>query len=130
MNRVFFFISFVSLILQAFEHEENVDEPISVENGKGNLVVDPCIGMQFSTHEEGYNFYNAYARLKGFGVRKGTTWSRKKDAIKSRIFVCGKEGFKFLKDKREDCNNVIRKSDKRCGCKTRIVIGLVRSIGK
>ncbi|XP_020271889.1 protein FAR1-RELATED SEQUENCE 5-like [Asparagus officinalis] len=108
-----------------------IDEPIGIENGEGNFVVDPYIGMEFSTHEEAYNFYNAYARLKGFGVRKGhTTWSRKKDAIISRIYVCDKEGFKFLKDKREDGRNVVRKFDTRCGCKARMVIGLDRSTKK
>ena len=105
---------------------------MGVENGEDNLnSVDPYIGMEFSTHEEAYNFYNAYARLKGFGVRKGhTAWSRKKDAILSRIFVCDKEGFKSLKDKREDGRNVIRKFDTRCGCNARMVIGLDRSTEK
>ncbi|XP_020272212.1 protein FAR1-RELATED SEQUENCE 5-like [Asparagus officinalis] len=117
---------------QASEHEENGDELMGVENGEDNLnSVDPYIGMEFSTHEEAYNFYNAYARLKGFGVRKGhTAWSRKKDAILSRIFVCDKEGFKSLKDKREDGRNVIRKFDTRCGCNARMVIGLDRSTEK
>ncbi|XP_020263191.1 protein FAR1-RELATED SEQUENCE 5-like [Asparagus officinalis] len=116
---------------KAFEHEENVDEPIGVKNGEGNFVVDLYIGMEFSTHDEAYNFYNAYARLKGFDVRKGhTTWSRKKDAVISRIFVCDMEGFKFLKDKREDGRNIIRKFDTRCGCNARMIIGLDRSTKK
>ncbi|XP_020253841.1 protein FAR1-RELATED SEQUENCE 5-like [Asparagus officinalis] len=124
-------LSTISFFSQASEHEENVDELIGVENGEGNFVVDPYIGMEFSTREEAYNFYNAYARLKRFGVRKGhTTWSRKKDAIISRIFVCDKEGFKFLKDKREEGRNVIRKFDTRCGCNTRMVIGLDRNTKK
>ncbi|XP_020262352.1 protein FAR1-RELATED SEQUENCE 5-like [Asparagus officinalis] len=124
-------LSTTSFFSQASEHEQNVDEPIGVDNGEGNFVVDPYIGMKFSTHEEAYNFYNAYARLKGFGVRKGhTTWSRKKDTIISRIYVCDKEGFKFLKDKREDGRNVVRKFDTRCGCNARMVIGLDRSTEK
>ncbi|XP_020255687.1 protein FAR1-RELATED SEQUENCE 12-like [Asparagus officinalis] len=95
-------LSITSFFSQASEYEENVDEPIGVENDEGNSVVDPYIEMEFATHEECYNFYNAYARLKGFGVGNGqTTWSRKKDAIISRIFVCDKKGFKFLKDKKK-----------------------------
>ncbi|XP_020245390.1 protein FAR1-RELATED SEQUENCE 5-like [Asparagus officinalis] len=116
---------------QASEREENVEEPIGVENSEGILVANPCIGMKFSTHEEGYNFYNAYTKLKAFGIRKGhTSWSRKKDAIIFRTFVCDKEGFKFLKDKREDGRNVIQKSDTRCGCNARMIIGVDRSTGK
>ncbi|XP_020271636.1 protein FAR1-RELATED SEQUENCE 12-like [Asparagus officinalis] len=117
---------------KASEHEENVNEPIGgVENDEDNFVVDPYIIMKFSTHEEAYNFYNAYARLKQFGVRKGyTTWSRKKDTIISRIFVCDKEGFTFLKDNREDGRNVIRKFDTRCGCNARMIIRLDRIIEK
>ncbi|XP_020252221.1 protein FAR1-RELATED SEQUENCE 12-like [Asparagus officinalis] len=85
-------LSTTSFFSQASQHEPNVDEPIGIENGEGNFVVDPYIGMEFATHEEAYNFYNAYARLKRFGVRKGhTTWSRKKDAIISRIYVCDKD---------------------------------------
>ncbi|XP_020243165.1 protein FAR1-RELATED SEQUENCE 5-like [Asparagus officinalis] len=124
-------LSTISFFSQASEHEQNVDEPIGVKNSEGNFVVDPYIGMKFSTHEEAYNFYNAYARLKGFSVRKGhTTWSRKKVAIISRIYVCDKEGFKFLKDKREDGRNVVRKFDTRCGRNVRMVIGLDRSTEK
>ncbi|XP_020259983.1 protein FAR1-RELATED SEQUENCE 5-like [Asparagus officinalis] len=115
----------------ASKHEENVDEPIGVENGKGNHVVDLYIGMEFSTYEECYNFYNAYARLKGFGFHKSHTfWSRKKDVIICRTFVCDKEGFKFLEYKREDDLNVIQKSDTRCGCNVRMVIRLDRSTRK
>ncbi|XP_020258402.1 protein FAR1-RELATED SEQUENCE 5-like [Asparagus officinalis] len=121
-------LSTTSFFSQASEHEENVDETIGVENGEGNYVVDPYIEMKFSTHEEDYNFYDAYARLKGFVIRKShTSWSRKKYAIISRTFVCDKECFKFLKDKREYRRNVIQKSDTRCGCNARMVIGVVRS---
>ncbi|XP_020259036.1 protein FAR1-RELATED SEQUENCE 5-like [Asparagus officinalis] len=99
-------------------------------NSNGNMLAFGSLRATLP-FDPAYNFYNAYARLKGFGVRKGhTTWSRKKDAIISRIYVCDKEGFKFLKDKREDGRNVVRKFDTRCGCNVRMVIRLDRSTKK
>jgi hypothetical protein len=32
--------------------------------------IQPCVGMEFATIDEAYNFYNAYASLIGFSVRK------------------------------------------------------------
>lgn len=76
----------------------NVDEAIHEANMQEegnhatklneNLVVNPYFGMEFSSHEDAYNFYNGYARLKSFGIRKGhTEWSRKKYIVISRTFV-------------------------------------------
>ncbi|KAJ3704412.1 hypothetical protein LUZ61_008117 [Rhynchospora tenuis] len=52
----------------------------------------PHIGMQFSSAEEAYHFYNAYALRVGFSVRKSSkTTSRA--GVSSQRFLCSKEGF-------------------------------------
>ncbi|XP_020262557.1 protein FAR1-RELATED SEQUENCE 5-like [Asparagus officinalis] len=38
----------------------------------------PLLGMKFNSHEEAYNYYNSYALLMGFGIRKSSVnYSRK-----------------------------------------------------
>lgn len=76
--------------------------------GKGNhatetesLIVNPYGGNEFSFYQDDYNFYNAYAKLRDFGICKYySELSRKKDVIIFRTFMCDKEGFKYMKYKR------------------------------
>ena len=55
-----------------------------------NLVI--LLGQQFSTDDETYNFYNAYARNRGFGVRrKGIDKSRRPPReVICRKFYCNR----------------------------------------
>lgn len=114
-------------------------KPLSIEDDdrrssaqqKESLVDALYIGKEFDTYEEAYGFYNSYAKLKGFGIRKGHTyWSKKKDTIISRTYVCNKEGFKNIKDRRQDGEDVHPLADTRVGCKARMVISLDRSSEK
>jgi zinc finger SWIM domain-containing protein 3 len=57
----------------------------------------------FDSETEGYQFYNKYAKGKGFSVRKSyCEWSNGHDERTLRKFVCSSEGFHEEKElKRE-----------------------------
>ena len=113
-------------------HTEQIREVTCGEDvqDKRKFAVSPCVGMEFSSHEEAYDFYNAYAKSKGFGIRRGHADRSKKDnEIITRYLVCDKEGLKYLKDKREEGKNIHRKADVRECCNAKMVIGLERSSG-
>ncbi|XP_020246346.1 protein FAR1-RELATED SEQUENCE 5-like [Asparagus officinalis] len=45
----------------------------------------PLLGMKFNSYEEAYNYYNSYALLMGFGIRKSTVnYSRKTREVVDR----------------------------------------------
>ena len=54
---------------------------------------DTVVSQIFGSKEEGYNYYNAYARSKGFGVRKEEL-TRKSDMNMACqcLYVFSKEG--------------------------------------
>uniref|UniRef100_A0A0E0L1Q0 FAR1 domain-containing protein n=1 Tax=Oryza punctata TaxID=4537 RepID=A0A0E0L1Q0_ORYPU len=60
-----------------------------------NVALDEywnIVKMNFQTEDECYNFYNSYARRKGFSVRKDIVRREKRvGAIQSRRFVCSNE---------------------------------------
>ncbi|KAJ1703888.1 hypothetical protein LUZ63_003667 [Rhynchospora breviuscula] len=65
-----------------FDEEEHcLDEPTK-----------PYVGMQFSSAEEAYIFYNSYAGRVGFSVRKSSK-SSSRTGPSSQRFLCSKEGF-------------------------------------
>lgn len=60
------------------------------------------VGRAFADEEEAYEVYDAYALLKGFGVRKSKTIKSRTDReIIRRRYVCNKECHK-LSDKRQE----------------------------
>ncbi|KAK3013748.1 hypothetical protein RJ639_010040 [Escallonia herrerae] len=70
----------------------------------------------FDTQEATYEFYNQHALLNGFGTRKHNAHKiMATGAIFRRQFVCNKQGFKKLDDKRLNGNEK-RRRDLRTGC--------------
>ncbi|ESW19810.1 hypothetical protein PHAVU_006G157300 [Phaseolus vulgaris] len=64
------------------------------EELEGQPKTEPYVGQEFSSPNEAYQFYHAYAARMGFGVRIGQLFRSKNDGlITSRRFVCSKEGF-------------------------------------
>jgi hypothetical protein len=54
---------------------------------------EPYKGLEFSSANDAYKFYSAYASYTGFRVRIGQLFRSKNDgSITSRRFVCSKEG--------------------------------------
>ncbi|XP_072968994.1 protein FAR1-RELATED SEQUENCE 5-like [Typha angustifolia] len=74
----------------------------SVENNKGDglndpemidkSLMEPKIGMVFYSEDQAYNFYNSYAKRKGFSVRKDHLSRRKDGSIRYRHYLCSNEG--------------------------------------
>ncbi|KAG6537339.1 hypothetical protein ZIOFF_002427 [Zingiber officinale] len=56
------------------------------------LELEPKVGMVFHSEEEAFNFYNSYAKRKGFSVRKGHLSRRRDNSIRDRHYVCSNEG--------------------------------------
>uniref|UniRef100_A0ACD5YAG3 Uncharacterized protein n=1 Tax=Avena sativa TaxID=4498 RepID=A0ACD5YAG3_AVESA len=54
----------------------------------------PRVGMTFQSEEEAYDFYNSYARSKGFSIRKCHLKRRADGTLCSRHLLCSKEGVK------------------------------------
>ncbi|KAK2990353.1 hypothetical protein RJ640_000799 [Escallonia rubra] len=89
----------------------------------------PIDGKTFNTLEAAYDFYNRYALLNGFGTRKHNAHKiRATGAIFRRQFVCNKEGFKKVDDKRPNVNEK-RRRDLRTGCEAMMQVTLSKKLG-
>ncbi|KAK2981640.1 hypothetical protein RJ640_000206 [Escallonia rubra] len=89
----------------------------------------PIDGKTFNTLEAAYDFYNRYALLNGFGTRKHNAHKiRATSAIFRRQFVCNKEGFKKVNDKRPNVNEK-RCRDLRTGCEAMMQVTLSKMLG-
>ncbi|KAF7820882.1 protein FAR1-RELATED SEQUENCE 5-like isoform X1 [Senna tora] len=79
------------------------------------------IGTEFESDEHAYRFYNKYARLLGFSVRKDwVNRSKVHGLVVSRKFTCSKEGYR-RKDKR-DVNVKKHRKETRTGCLAHMII--------
>ncbi|KAK3023454.1 hypothetical protein RJ639_042666 [Escallonia herrerae] len=86
-------------------------------------------GKTFDTQEAVYEFYNQYALLNGFGTRKHNAHKIKATGvIFRRQFVCNKQGFKNLNDKRL-IGNEKRRRDLRTGCEAMMQVTLSNNLG-
>ncbi|KAJ0963224.1 hypothetical protein J5N97_028346 [Dioscorea zingiberensis] len=63
----------------------------------GNARWVPQVEMQFVNEDEAYEFYNNYAEIMGFSIRKSKMWTTSKDVLAARTFVCSKQGFRQKK---------------------------------
>ncbi|XP_043694260.1 protein FAR1-RELATED SEQUENCE 6-like [Telopea speciosissima] len=58
-------------------------------------VLEPCLGMEFESDDDTYNFYNAYAKEMGFSVLKfRVERSRVGNRVLARSYVCSQQGEK------------------------------------
>ncbi|XP_061360989.1 protein FAR1-RELATED SEQUENCE 5-like [Gastrolobium bilobum] len=91
----------------------------------------PILTRVFETSEEAYAFYNAYAKGKGFEIRKQY---HNKRLITKQIYrwnyVCSKQGVKRQHDKRADVDNVKRQRDTRINCMAMLQVKLVDGLWK
>lgn len=87
---------------------------------EGDLLdLEPYEGMEFESEEAAKAFYNSYARRVGFSTRVSSSRrSRRDGAIIQRQFVCAKEGFRNLNEKRTKDREIKRpRTVTRVGCK-------------
>ncbi|KAF9620136.1 hypothetical protein IFM89_010795 [Coptis chinensis] len=83
----------------------NYDNVESVENGSEGVEMDednedmlngiqPCVGMEFDSPEEAYDFYNYFARRTRFSVRKYViSKSQRNNEIIARSYYCSLQDF-------------------------------------
>nr|GMC68723.1 protein FAR1-RELATED SEQUENCE 5 [Ipomoea batatas] len=90
----------------------------------GDLDLEPFDGMEFESEEAAKAFYNSYARRVGFSTRVSSSRrSRKDGAIIQRSFVCSKEGFRNLNEKRTKDREIKRpRTITRVGCKAALSV--------
>lgn len=64
-------------------------------------IVEPVMGMKFSSIEETYQFYCNYAAKVGFNVRKKYHKKKKNGVVSRAVFCCSKEGFRQVNKRKE-----------------------------
>lgn len=80
----------------------------------------PRADMEFKSDEEAYRFYNNYAKVVGFSVRKAWINRRASGVIISRTYVCYKEGYQ---GNRKDESEVKKpRQNERTGCLAHLTI--------
>ncbi|XP_057972055.1 protein FAR1-RELATED SEQUENCE 5 [Malania oleifera] len=91
---------------------------------EGDLDLEPYEGMEFESEEAAKAFYNSYARRIGFSTRVSSSRrSRRDGAIIQRSFVCAKEGFRNLNEKRTKDREIKRpRTITRVGCKASLSV--------
>ncbi|KAL5853202.1 hypothetical protein ACOSQ3_008320 [Xanthoceras sorbifolium] len=82
----------------------------------------PTVGLEFDSFDEAYDFYNVYAKERGFGIRVSNSWfrSKRKERYRAKL-SCSSAGFK----KKSEANNP--RPETRTGCPAMIVIRLMDS---
>ncbi|XAR67786.1 hypothetical protein NMG60_11002685 [Bertholletia excelsa] len=84
--------------------------------------VAPCVGMEFESYDDAYNYYICYAKEVGFRVRVKNSWFKRNSREKyGAVLCCSSQGFKRIKDV-----NRLRK-ETRTGCPAMIRMRLVDS---
>ncbi|KAJ1685819.1 hypothetical protein LUZ63_017209 [Rhynchospora breviuscula] len=68
-----------------------LDKVIEDESNKVEESIDIYVGKEFRSDDEAYNFYNLYALIKGFSVRKNQRGTSRK-GVSTLRFVCSKQG--------------------------------------
>ncbi|XP_065626604.1 protein FAR1-RELATED SEQUENCE 5-like [Quercus suber] len=63
-----------------------------VEKEIDQLTNAQITGLKFSSLDDGGEFYNTYAKLVGFSIRKDEIKRNKDNIVTSRRWVCAKEG--------------------------------------
>ncbi|KAF7148543.1 hypothetical protein RHSIM_Rhsim03G0160300 [Rhododendron simsii] len=61
------------------------------------LTEEEVYQMTFDMHEDGETFYNAYAKVNGFSIRNYNMHKDNAGIVKSRKWVCSKEGYRDTK---------------------------------
>ncbi|XP_008792843.2 protein FAR1-RELATED SEQUENCE 5-like isoform X2 [Phoenix dactylifera] len=90
-----------------------------------NSKMVPEVDMEFENEDKAYEFYNRYAGMIGFSVRKGWLDKSSENVTRSRTLVCSREGFR--KDKKGAREVKRPRPETRIGCPARMTIKLMPS---
>ncbi|EEE67416.1 hypothetical protein OsJ_24749 [Oryza sativa Japonica Group] len=105
--------------------QQNVDvaaADVSPDVGCCDEKMLPKVDMLFDGEKEAYDFYNAYAEMVGFFVRRSTLWTTSKNIITRRTFVCSREGFREKKRGTKEAK--CPRPETRIGCPASMTIRL------
>ena len=80
----------------------------------------PKMGMEFESEEDAYNFYLAYAKEVGFGIKRSSFHKDSNGKLMDRVFCCSAEG-KRGKDKR-DLNVRAPRPETRFNCSAKMKV--------
>jgi zinc finger SWIM domain-containing protein 3 len=89
------------------------------------------VSKTFRSEDEGYEFYNEYAKVKGFSIRKEEvkylpgTHTRFR-----RLYTCFKEGYRTLANFEKPEPKRTPKALTHCGCRARLEIELSAATGE
>ncbi|KAI3984055.1 hypothetical protein MKX01_035182 [Papaver californicum] len=87
------------------------------------LGSEPFVGLRFSSEDEAYEFYNAYAKEKGFSIRKSHIQRSRVDrSVISREYVCANQGFRSMNDRRYKGKVVRPRRETRVDCRAAMSI--------
>lgn len=87
------------------------------------LEYSDIVSKTFGSEEEGFRFYNSYAKDKGFSVRRSyVEWDNGKNEIILRKFVCSCQGFREEKELNREIRKRKPRNITRCGCHALLVI--------
>ncbi|XP_057438261.1 protein FAR1-RELATED SEQUENCE 5-like [Lotus japonicus] len=84
----------------------------------------------FLNRQVAFDFYNFYARVKGFSIRKSKVLRNKKGDIVRQDLVCHKEGFREEKNRMRANRKRETKVETRCGCSAKMRIRFVGESGR
>ncbi|KAM0823571.1 hypothetical protein ACQ4PT_070785 [Festuca glaucescens] len=80
---------------------------------KKRVMFKPEEGMEFSSTEEAYQFYNMYSWVVGFSIRLGANYTNKKKRTMQE-YLCQRQGN----------DNETKNSTTRCGCKAMMRVSM------
>ncbi|XP_042477748.1 protein FAR1-RELATED SEQUENCE 1-like [Macadamia integrifolia] len=107
-------------------HEEETSRNRYTSKGIQELEIEvPSIGKEFDSTDQAYDFYNLYARKKGFSIRKQRIERTRKGIVRLKRFVCSKEGYRRV----DSHTQHVKKSRAitRTGCQARMVLKLTNN---
>ena len=94
------------------------------------ISVEEVYKLQFNCIDEAKIFYNLFAKVTKFSIRKDDLKQDKNGYIISRKWVCSKEGHRATKFIQNDNRQCEPGSLTRIGCETAFRIRLDRKVGK
>ncbi|KAG9442246.1 hypothetical protein H6P81_018100 [Aristolochia fimbriata] len=95
-------VIFLERVLFAVSVKEVATDEINPQNPEQDIEnQEPRVGQEFQSVDEAYEFYNKYARMRGFGVRKDS-FVRKLDKVVFEVLSFQKQGTKKYDKRREN----------------------------
>ena len=112
------------------EDEGGNDQDTASADDKRDMFMQ-IMDMTFMTHDIAYDFYNSYARVNGFSIRKNKVrYSKTKShEMHYRQFVCSREGKRDSKLLTEEGNNHRFRAETHRFCEAHLTIKLDQKRG-